>query len=99
MAAGLIGGIVVCWSVLDLSPIFFLKRVAENVGVRHFWIGMSKAPVMAGVVAAIGCRQGMEVGGDVESLGRRVTSAVVHAIFSIILLDAIFAMVYSELDL
>jgi len=50
-------------------------------------------------VAAIGCRQGMEVGGDVESLGRRVTSAVVHAIFSIILLDAIFAMVYSELDL
>ena len=48
---------------------------------------------------AIGCRQGMEVGGDVESLGRRVTSAVVHAIFSIILLDAIFAMVYSELDL
>jgi phospholipid/cholesterol/gamma-HCH transport system permease protein len=98
VAAGLIGGILVCWGVLHLSPIFFLKRVAENVGVRHFWVGMSKAPVMAAVVAAIGCRQGMEVGGDVDSLGRRVTAAVVHAIFSIILLDAIFAMVYSELD-
>jgi len=99
VVAGLFGGVVVCWSVLDLSPVFFLKRIAENVGARHFWVGMSKAPVMAGVVAAIGCRQGMEVGGDVESLGRRVTSAVVHAIFSIILLDAIFAMVYSELDI
>jgi phospholipid/cholesterol/gamma-HCH transport system permease protein len=60
---------------------------------------MSKAPVMAGVIAAIGCRQGMEVGGDVESLGRRVTSAVVQSIFSIILIDAVFALLYMELDI
>ena len=52
-----------------------------------------------GVIAAIGCRQGMEVGGDVESLGRRVTTAVVHAIFSIILIDACFALLYMKLDL
>jgi phospholipid/cholesterol/gamma-HCH transport system permease protein len=54
---------------------------------------------MAGVVATIGCRQGMLTGGDVQSLGRRVTSAVVHAIFSIIMLDALFALVYMQLDL
>ena len=60
---------------------------------------MVKAPVMALVVAGIGCRQGMEVGGDVESLGRRVTTAVVHAIFSIILIDALFALLYMKLDL
>jgi phospholipid/cholesterol/gamma-HCH transport system permease protein len=41
----------------------------------------------------------MEVGGDVESLGRRVTSAVVQAIFSLILIDAVFALIYMELDL
>ena len=54
---------------------------------------------MAGVVACIGCRQGLLVGGDVESLGRRVTSAVVHAIFSVILLDAAFALIFMQLDL
>jgi phospholipid/cholesterol/gamma-HCH transport system permease protein len=54
---------------------------------------------MAAVIASIGCRQGMEVGGDVESLGRRVTSAVVQAIFSLILIDAVFALIYMELDL
>ena len=97
VVAGLVGGLMVCWAVLDLSPVFFFQRLAENVGVKHFWIGLSKAPVMAAVIAAIGCRQGMEVGGDVESLGRRVTSAVVHAIFSIILLDAIFALIFTEL--
>ena len=97
--SGLFGGMLVTWVVLDLGPAFFFQRIVENVGATHFWIGMSKAPVMAGVIAAIGCRQGMEVGGDVESLGRRVTSAVVQSIFSIILIDAVFALIYMELDI
>src|SRR5690606_34669459 len=97
--AGLVGGLMVSWSVLDLGPAFFLQRIADNVGATHFWVGMSKAPVMAAVIAGIGCRQGLEVGGDVESLGRRVTAAVVHAIFSIILIDAVFALIYMELDI
>ena len=97
--AGLAGGILVVWVALDLSPGFFLQRMVDYVGVQHFWIGLSKAPVMAMVIAAIGCRQGMEVGNDVESLGRRVTAAVVHAIFAIIAIDAIFALIYMELDL
>ncbi|PIB91353.1 ABC transporter permease [Caulobacter sp. FWC2] len=97
--AGLAGGMLVVWVVLDLSPTFFLQRIIDFVGATHFWIGMSKAPVMAAVIAAIGCRQGMEVGNDVESLGRRVTASVVHAIFAIILIDAVFALVYMELDI
>ena len=97
--AGLFGGMVVVWAVLDLGPAFFLQRIVDNVGALHFWIGMSKAPVMAAVIAGIGCRQGMEVGGDVESLGRRVTAAVVHAIFAIIMIDAAFALLYMKLDI
>ena len=86
-------------SILDLSPTFFWQRIVDNVGAIHFWVGISKAPVMAIVIAGIGCRQGMEVEGDVESLGRRVTSAVVQAIFAIILLDALFALLYMELNI
>ena len=97
MVAGLLGGLVVCWSVLHISPVFYIKRLASEVGIKHFWLGMFKAPVMAAVIAVIGCRQGMEVGGDVDSLGRRVTGAVVHAIFAIIVLDVIFALIYTEL--
>ncbi|HUO23766.1 MAG TPA: ABC transporter permease [Caulobacteraceae bacterium] len=96
--AGLLGGMVVTWGLLGLSPDFFVQRLVDEVGISHFWVGLSKAPVMAIVIAGIGCRQGMEVGVDVESLGRRVTAAVVHAIFSIILIDAIFAVIYMELD-
>jgi phospholipid/cholesterol/gamma-HCH transport system permease protein len=96
--SGLVGGMLVSWSVLHLSPSFFMERIVANVGVGDFWVGMSKAPIMAITIAAIGCRQGMQVGGDVESLGRRVTTAVVQAIFSIILIDAVFAIVYMKLN-
>jgi phospholipid/cholesterol/gamma-HCH transport system permease protein len=95
--AGLAGGLMVAWAVLGLSPDFFIQRMLDNVGISHFWVALSKVPVMAVFIAGIGCRQGMEVGGDVESLGRRVTTAVVHAIFSIILIDAVFALFYMKL--
>ena len=99
MAAGLAGGLLVLWPVLDLSPQFFLSRIVANVGPTHFWIGMAKAPVMAIVVAAIGCRHGFEVRSDVEQLGRHVTSAVVQALFAIIAIDALFALMFMELNL
>ena len=97
--AGLVGGLTVAVTILGLSPEAFFQRLVDNVGVKQFWIGMSKAPVMAMVIAGIGCRQGLDVGGDVESLGRRVTAAVVHAIFAAILIDAIFALIYMKLNI
>lgn len=97
--AGLLGGLMVVWTTLGLGPTFFLQRIVDNVGVTHFWVALSKAPVMAGVVAGIGCRQGLLVGGDVQSLGQRVTAAVVHAIFAVIMIDAAFALIYMQLDI
>lgn len=97
--SGLLGGLVVTWTVLDLGPAFFFQRMVDNVGVTHFWVGLSKAPVLAAGIAGIGCRQGMEVGGDVESLGSRVTASVVHAIFATILIDAVFALVYMQANI
>jgi phospholipid/cholesterol/gamma-HCH transport system permease protein len=100
MVGGMLGGMLVTWSELSYGPSFFVQRVTEdpNMG-KHLLVGMIKAPVFAVVIAAIGCRQGMAVSGDVESLGRRVTAAVVQAIFAIIFLDALFAMIFLELDL
>ena len=100
MVAGMLGGMLVTWGELSYGPSFFVQRVSEdpNMGT-HLMVGMIKAPVFAVVIAAIGCRQGMAVAGDVESLGRRVTAAVVQAIFAIIFLDAVFAMIFLELNL
>lgn len=96
--AGLLGGLVICWVVLDVSPIMFITRIHDGVPVQHFWVGMIKAPVMAVVLAIVGCRHGLETGGDVTSLGQRVTSSVVQAIFLVIVIDALFAIWFLEMD-
>jgi len=97
--AGLFGGLMVSWLALDIGPQLFLNRMLENVPIEHFWVGMSKAPFFAMIVALIGCRKGLNVGGSVQSLGSATTNSVVQALFSIIIIDAIFAMFYMQLGL
>lgn len=98
IVAGLLGGLVVCWAMLNVSPVMFLTRINEGVPEQHFWVGMVKAPVMAVVLALVGCRHGLETGVDVTSLGQRVTSSVVQAIFLVIVIDALFAVWFLEMD-
>ena len=57
--------------------------------------GMKDAPVDAVIIGLVGCLEGLKVEGSAESLGTHVTSAVVKAIFLVIILDAIFAMFIS----
>ncbi|MGJ3232670.1 MAG: MlaE family lipid ABC transporter permease subunit [Oceanicaulis sp.] len=99
MIAGLVGGALVSWVTLDISPTFFIARMNSTIDWTHFFVGMSKAPVFGLVIAIIGCRHGLQVGGDVESLGSRVTTSVVQSIFAVIVIDAMFAMLYLELDI
>lgn len=96
--SGVFGGMLVSWAELGVSPQMFFARISETVPAQHFWVGMSKAPAFAIVLGVIGCKQGLSVGGDVASLGSRVTTSVVQAIFMIILLDAIFALWFLEMD-
>lgn len=99
MMAGIFGGLLVCWVELDVSPAMFFARISEVVPAQHFWVGFVKSPVFALVLAVIGCKQGLSVGGDVGSLGARVTTSVVQAIFMVLLLDALFALWFLEMDL
>lgn len=99
MISGVFGGMLVAWTSQDISPALFIARFNEVIPLQHFWVGMSKAPVFGLTVAIIGCRQGMQVSGDVESLGRRVTASVVQSIFAVIVLEAAFAMMYLELGI
>ena len=99
MLAGIVGGALVCVAALDISPAMFITRLHETASVRHFWVGMSKAPVFAFLIGAIGCLEGFKVGGSAASVGRHTTSSVVQAIFVVILVDALAAIFFMELGL
>jgi phospholipid/cholesterol/gamma-HCH transport system permease protein len=96
--AGLFGGMLICWMQLGISPGMFFSRIQENIPDQHFWAGMFKAPFFAIVLALIGCRHGLEVGNDVASLGERTTASVVQSIFVVIVLDALFAIWFLEMN-
>ena len=97
--AGIGGGMIAAWGAMDISPAMFITRFQEVIVPMNFWVGMIKAPVFALVIAMVGCRQGMLVEEDVVSLGRRTTSAVVQAIFLVIAIDALFAILYYQLNI
>jgi phospholipid/cholesterol/gamma-HCH transport system permease protein len=97
MIAGIVGGGIVGSLSLDITPAMFIARLHEMTEIRHFWVGMSKAPVFAFLIAAVGCLEGFKVEGSAESVGRRTTASVVQSIFLVIVFDAMFAMFFMEL--
>lgn len=95
---GLIGGGLVAWAATDISPVLFLTRTQDTIVLSNFWVGMIKAPFFAFFISIIGCYQGMSVEGSAEELGRRTTMSVVQSLFVVILLDAVFAIFFLELN-
>lgn len=96
--AGLIGGAVMSWVELGISPSMFLHRL-HDISLDHVIVGLSKAPVFALIIGIIGCHAGMKVGKDADSLGAMTSSAVVNAIFAVIVVDALFSIFFSQVGL
>jgi phospholipid/cholesterol/gamma-HCH transport system permease protein len=46
------------------------------------------------VIAIIGCFEGLQVRGSAESVGQLTTKSVVESIFCVIVLDAIFSVIF-----
>lgn len=96
-AVAIVGGAVVADVALDIPFWTFLGRVKDVVPTYDLWVGLIKAPVFGLIIAMAGCYQGMQVEGDSEQVGRRTTQAVVLGIFMVIVLDAFFAVFFTEI--
>ncbi|HBG97351.1 MAG TPA: ABC transporter permease [Rhodobacteraceae bacterium] len=95
--AGLFGGALMSWIELGISPAMFLTRLAEGANAGHAFVGLVKAPVFAVLIGVIGCQAGLAVGKTAESLGRMTSTAVVAAIFAVILADAMFSIFFQRI--
>lgn len=93
----IIGGAFISNFALDIPFLTFLQRTQEVVPLTDVWIGLLKAPVFALIVALAGCYHGMQVSGNAEEVGSRTTQAVVTAIFTVMVLDAFFAIFFTEI--
>ncbi|MBD3790250.1 MAG: ABC transporter permease [Campylobacterales bacterium] len=96
---GIFGGMVASQMQLGISFDQFVNRLYEVLEVKHYILGMIKGPVFAFLIAAVGCFRGFQVSENTESIGLHTTQSVVNSIFLVIAFDALFSVIYTELDL
>ncbi len=95
--AGLTGAGITAWIYGGIAPETFVSRLQSVINIRHFSVGLIKAPFMAIVIGAIACIEGLNVEGSAESLGKQVTASVVKAIFMVIVVDGLFAIFFASI--
>jgi len=96
---GIFGGMMVANIQLDISYNVFIERIYTEVEIRHFLIGILKAPIFGFIIAVIGCYRGFQVTGSTDSIGKYTTISVVNAIFWVIALNAIFSIIFTQLGI
>jgi len=92
--AALLGGMLAADAALDISPSYFLSALPRAVPIVNLWLATAKSAVFGILIALIGCYFGMKVKPNTESLGRGTTSSVVTSITAVILVDALFAVLF-----
>jgi phospholipid/cholesterol/gamma-HCH transport system permease protein len=97
--AGMFGGLLIGIGALKLSVSGYLNETKVALTVAHLASGLLKSVVLGAVIALVGCMRGFQVRGGAESVGHFTTSAVVSGIFLIILLDAIFTVIFQAIGL
>ncbi|MDM8548281.1 ABC transporter permease [Candidatus Venteria ishoeyi] len=92
---GVLGGMLIASLTLDVSFFEFLDRFQHAIALRHFIIGIGKAPIFAAIIVLIACYQGFRVQGGADSVGKQVTVSVVQSIFLVIVIDALFSILFN----
>jgi phospholipid/cholesterol/gamma-HCH transport system permease protein len=90
---------VISESLLHIAPLQYVERVRQVVDDSDLFVGLIKAPIFAFIIGVIGCMHGLRVTGSAESVGRETTRAVVKSIFLVIVLDALFSILFDKLGL
>lgn len=98
-AVGLLGGLAVSVSVLDLTTTAYIEETRRAITATHFLIGLSKSVAFGALVALAGCHIGLRAGRSAADVGKAATSAVVAGIIGVIALDAIFAVCANALNI
>ena len=97
--ASLLGGILAADVTLGISASYFAEAMPRVVLVSNLWLALGKSVVFGISIALIGCHYGLRVKPNTESLGQGTTSLVVMSITSVILIDALFAVLFKNVGI
>ncbi len=95
----LAGGMLAADVALGITPTFFLNALPQAVSPGNLGLASSKSVVFGVLIALIGCHFGLRVQPNTQSLGEGTTASVVTSITVVILVDALFAVLFKEVGL
>ena len=96
---GIIGGLIIGVSMLDLSFMEYYNKTCESVHLNDLWVGLFSAAVFGVLVALAGCLRGMQSGRSASAVGEATTSAVVTSIVSIVIAMAVITVLCNVLNI
>ena len=99
MLAALLGGILSADLSIGVTPAYFLSALPDTVQVSNLTLAISKSVVFGVLIALVGCHYGLRVKPNTESLGEGTTASVVTSITVVILVDALFAVVFKDVGI
>jgi phospholipid/cholesterol/gamma-HCH transport system permease protein len=95
-AMALLGGMLAAKLELGMSVRYFIQKLPDAVALANCIIGLLKGMTFGMLIALVSCHFGLRIKPNTESLGRGTTTSVVTAITVVILADAVFAIMFSE---
>ena len=97
--AALAGGVLASDVVMGLTPGYFVRALSQAVLVSNLWLAVGKSVVFGVLIALIGCHYGLRIQPNTQSLGEGTTASVVTSITMVLLVDALFAVVFKDVGL
>ena len=97
--AGILGGMLIAWLMLDIAPITYYNQTSGAVGMNDWAVGLVKSILFGAVVAIVGCWRGMRCQRSAAAVGGAATSAVVLCIVLIIIIDATATVICTTLKI
>lgn len=97
--AALLGGMLAADVVMGLTPAYFVTALGKAVLVSNLWLAVGKSVVFGVMIAMIGCHYGLRILPNTQSLGEGTTSSVVTSTTMVILVDALFAVVFKDIGI
>lgn len=92
---GIASGAVVATATLDIGFRQFVVSTVETLVPMDVLSGLIKSMVFGGLIAGLAAERGLSARGGAEGVGRVTTSAVVATLFWLVLVDAMFAVLFN----
>ncbi len=97
--AALVGGMLAAYVSMDVTPSYFINSLPAAVDAANLSLATAKSVVFGLLIALVGCHYGLRVKPNTESLGQGTTASVVTSITVVILVDALFAVLFRNIGI